>query len=79
MDLGPNSFRCYDPSKGDFLNNHCPNCNKQTWASEREMQSLYNGKRYIHGVTGKVVGVFTFEGLIFCEPCYHELYERHDL
>jgi len=75
---GPNSFKFFDPSKGDYFNNHCPKCGCQTWASERSNQTMFNGKRYINSVTAKTVGVFTKEGFVWCHSCYGEIFEEND-
>jgi len=73
-----NSLKFFDPSRGDFFNNHCPKCGCQTWASERQVQTLFNGKRYSHNVTNECVGVYTMEGFVWCNSCYKEIFEEHD-
>lgn len=67
--MTPNQRKYFDESKGCTLNAECKDCKAPIWAQEG-IQTLYEGKMYLHNTQEKVImSVNTLDGLV-CLTCW---------
>lgn len=73
--MNPNDRKYFDELKGCTLNMTCsmPECTEKIWVQEG-IGTSYNGKKYLHNRTDKVMSVVTELGPV-CNECWEDLFK----
>lgn len=83
----PNSLKYFDERYGTTMNRKCPSCKTLTWQQE-STHTQYNGKRYLHNTSERIMGVVFENHLrgekehkdapsgVYCETCFRRDVEK---